>query len=100
MEYQKFIHFFVFQAQMISGNIFVCPTYSQYSYLPNYKNRIDLPVFLLLFLNLIFRKHNAEKALLFKPFSHFYLCTLVNRTTLSTWGVRGNRSTPQARRAV
>lgn len=53
--------------------IFVCPTYSQYSYLPNYKKRIDLPGFLFLFLHSIFNYENTEKVL----FQAFFTLLLV-----------------------
>ena len=36
---------------------------------------------------------NPRKNFIFQAFSHFYFCTLVNRTTHSTCAVLGNRST-------
>ena len=70
--------------QNLHINISICPTPTQHFNLSNYKNQplgcslkrrkaedLDL-------------RPNPRKSLMFQAFSHYQLCTLVNRTTLST----------------
>lgn len=70
--------------QNLHINISICPTPTQHFYLSNYKNQP-------LACSLKHRKSEGldlrpspRKSLMFQAFSHYQLCTLVNRSTLST----------------
>ena len=74
MNYQEFIHIFVFQTQMISGNILSAqPNLNTFIY-PTIKFQIDLARFFSLFQHLIFNDRNTGKALYFKHFTLSIMC--------------------------